>query len=59
MFDYGQFLEGRQPKERDFDDDRIDNLKVDLEDLIQWFIWIEIDKPGFDLSVENCDHLKV
>ena len=42
--------------ERDFYDDRLDNLKADLEDLIQWFIWIEIDKPGFDLSVENCDH---
>ena len=43
--------------ERDFyDKSRIDNLKADLEELAQWIIWKEIDKPGFNLNINNCDH---
>ena len=41
-----------------FDDEcRRDILKSNLEELAQWIIWREIDKPGFDLSVEGCDHV--
>lgn len=43
--------------ENDFyNEEKIDNLKADFEDLIQWFIWEEIDKLSFNLKAENCDH---
>ena len=38
-----------------FDECRKENLKADLEEMIQWFIWKEIDKPDFDISIEGCD----
>ena len=42
---------------KNFDDTRIDNLRADLEDLAQWIIWREIDKPGFDLDADSCSHV--
>ena len=38
-----------------FDECRKENLKADLEEMIQWFIWKEIDKLDFDISIEGCD----
>lgn len=40
-----------------YDESRIDNLRADLEDLAQWIIWREIDKPGFDLAADGCSHV--
>ena len=41
-----------------FDDDcRRESLKVDMEELAQWVIWKEIDKPDFDINVNGCDHV--
>ena len=37
-----------------FIENKSDNLKSDLEEMIQWLIWKEIDKPDFDISIGVC-----
>lgn len=40
-----------------YDNSKIDNLRCDLEEYIQWIIWRDIDKLDIDLSVNSCDHV--
>ena len=38
-----------------YDDNRFDQLKGNIEDIIQWIIWKKINKPKFDTNKLNCD----
>ena len=38
-----------------YDDNYLDQLKGNIEDIAQWVIWKNIDKPNFDVNKLNCD----